>query len=74
MTSDARRLGAILRNDFRAFVHRVFTTLAPGQSYVDNWHLAPIAYRLERVRLGQCAKSLAILPPEGRFRVQTDPL
>ena len=32
MTSDARVLQALLRNDFRAFVHKVFATLSPGQA------------------------------------------
>ena len=34
MTSEARRLEALLRNDFRAFVHKVFATLVSGPNYV----------------------------------------
>ena len=29
--SKARVFNALLRNDFRAFIHKVFTTLCPGQ-------------------------------------------
>ena len=36
MTSEARLLEALLRNDFRAFVHKVFATLSPGQTYVPD--------------------------------------
>jgi len=41
-----RLLQALLRNDFRAVVHRTFVTLAPGQRFVPNWHLEAIAYGL----------------------------
>jgi hypothetical protein len=43
----------LLRNDFRAFVHKAFTILAPGQTYVPTWHVEAIAWRLERVRRGE---------------------
>lgn len=39
VTSEARLLEALLRNDFRAFVHKVFAPLAPGQTYVPTWHV-----------------------------------
>jgi hypothetical protein len=63
MTTDARRLGAILRNDFRAFVHRAFLNLAPGQSLIPSWRLEAIAYALERVRLGPCKQLIINMPP-----------
>src|SRR5580658_5395987 len=53
MTSEARTLEALLRNDFRAFVHKVFATLAPGQTYFRTWHVEAIAWQLERVRRGE---------------------
>jgi hypothetical protein len=31
MPTDARKFEGLLRNDFRAFIHKVFTTLCPGQ-------------------------------------------
>ena len=33
MATDARILQGLLRSDFRAFIHKVFTTLCPGQDY-----------------------------------------
>ena len=36
MTSEARLLAALLRNDFGAFVHKVFAILSPGQTYVQH--------------------------------------
>ena len=38
MTSptDARILEALLRADFRAFVHKAFATLSPGQLYIST--------------------------------------
>jgi hypothetical protein len=63
MTSHARQLGAILRNNFGAFAHRVFTTLSPGQTFVDNWHLSAIAHQLELVRLGRCKRLIINMPP-----------
>ena len=53
MPSEERILEALLRNDFRAFLHKVFTTLAPGITYVPSWHIEAIAWRLEQVRRGE---------------------
>jgi hypothetical protein len=66
MPSDARILEALLRNDFRAFVHKVFTTLNPGQIYVNNWHNGAIAWRLERVRRGAVRRLIINICPRGR--------
>ena len=43
MTSDGRLLQALLRNDFRVFVEKVFMTLTPGQTFIRSWHLEAIA-------------------------------
>ena len=61
--SDRRILQALLRSDFRAFLHKVFTTLAPDQPFVDNWHLEAIAYQLERVRRGEVRRLIVNMPP-----------
>lgn len=61
--SDRRILEALLRTDFRAFLHKVFATLAPGQPFVDNWHLEAIAYQLERVRRGEIRRLIINMPP-----------
>jgi hypothetical protein len=63
MAPESRILQAILRNDFRAFVHKVFTTLAPGQTYIGSWHIEAVAWRLERVRRGDIRRLIINLPP-----------
>jgi hypothetical protein len=63
MASDARLLQAFLRNDFRAFLHKAFTTLSPGQTYVNTWHVEAIAQRLERVRRGEIRRLIINMPP-----------
>ena len=59
----ARAFQALLRYDFRAFVHKTFLTLSPGQIFVPNWHLDAIAYQLERVRQGEATRLIINMPP-----------
>jgi predicted phage terminase large subunit-like protein len=61
--SDTRKFEALLRADFRAFVHKAFLTLAPGQLYVPSWHIEAIAERLERVRRGEVRRLIVNMPP-----------
>ena len=61
--SDARALEALLRSDFRPFVHKTFSTLAPGQTYIPNWHIEAIACQLERVRRGEIRRLIINMPP-----------
>ncbi len=63
MIPDDRILDAVLRNDFRAFIHKVFNTLSPGQDYVRNWHIDALAWQLERVRLGKDRRVIVNMPP-----------
>src|SRR6202051_3122815 len=63
MTSDGRLLQALLRNDFRVFVEKVFLTLTPGQTYIRSWHIDAIAYRLERIRRGEIKRLIINMPP-----------
>ena len=63
MTPEARILEALLRNDFRAFVHKAFATLTPGQTYVRTWHVDAIAWQLERVRRGEVRRLIINMPP-----------
>jgi hypothetical protein len=63
MNSETRVFEAVLRNDFRAFTHKVFTTLAPAQTYIPTWHLEAVAWRLERVRRGESRRLIINLPP-----------
>ena len=63
MTSDARLLEAIIRNDFRAFLHKVFTTLTPGQNYITSWAVDALAWRLDLVRRGEVRRLIINMPP-----------
>ena len=63
MVSDTRRFDALMRRDFRAFVHKVFATLSPGQPFVRSWHIDAIAYALERVRRGETRRLILNMPP-----------
>ena len=63
MVSEERKFQALLRADFRVFIHKVFNTLSPGQTYVLSWHIEAIADRLERVRRGEIQRLIINLPP-----------
>jgi predicted phage terminase large subunit-like protein len=63
MATEIRTLEALLRNDFRAFVHKVFVTLSPGQTYCQTWHVEAIAWQLERVRRGEVRRLIINMPP-----------
>jgi predicted phage terminase large subunit-like protein len=63
MSADGRLLQALLRNDFRAFVQKVFLTLTPGQTFIRSWHIDAIAYQLERVRRGEIKRLIINMPP-----------
>ncbi len=63
MTGDRRILNALLRSDFRAFVHKVFLTLTPGQPFIRSWHLDAIAYHLSQIANGECKRLVITMPP-----------
>jgi predicted phage terminase large subunit-like protein len=63
MSADGRLLQALLRNDFRAFVEKVFLTLSPAQTFIRSWHVDAIAYQLERVRRGEVKRLIINMPP-----------
>jgi hypothetical protein len=63
MVSEERKLQALLRADFRVFIHKAFNTLSPGQTYVPSWHIDAIADRLERVRRGEIQRLIINMPP-----------
>jgi hypothetical protein len=62
MVSEERKFQALLRSDFRAFVHKAFTTLSPGQDYVSTWHVEAIGRQLERVRHGEIRRLIINMP------------
>ena len=63
MSTEARLLEALLRQNFSAFVHKVFATLSPGQVYVPTWHVEAIAWRLDRIRRGVSQRLIINMPP-----------
>jgi predicted phage terminase large subunit-like protein len=63
MGSENRVLQALLRDDFRAFLHKVFMTLTPGQQYFHTWHVEAIARQLDRVRRGEIKRLIINMPP-----------
>lgn len=63
MTSRQREFEALLRNDLRAFIEKVFTALSPGQRYVWSWHIDAIAYQLQRVLRGEICRLIINMPP-----------
>src|ERR1700722_3837240 len=69
--SDARTLEALLRSDFRAFVHKAFATLCVGQRYINTWHIEAIALQLERVRRGEIRRLIINMPPRSLKSIMT---
>ena len=63
LLTDARLFEALLRDDFRAFIGKVFTTLCPSQEFVWSWHIEAIAYRLEQIRRGEITRLIINMPP-----------
>ena len=51
------------RYDFKTFIRRVFMTVAPGQTFSDNWHIDAMAHLLERCASGDVKRGLITLPP-----------
>jgi hypothetical protein len=61
--SKARALRATLYASLNAFVRKVLSALAPGQTFVRSWHLEAIAYQLERLRRGEIRRLIINMPP-----------
>jgi hypothetical protein len=56
-------LDALVRSDFRAFLQKVFQTVAPGDEFHDNWHLGAIAHRLHRIAANDSNRLVITVPP-----------
>ncbi len=54
---------AVLRQDFRAFVEKVFATLNPGQTFEDNWHIGAIIWVLLCVENRETRRAMIHVPP-----------
>ncbi|MEP1230770.1 MAG: hypothetical protein ABJG88_08850, partial [Litorimonas sp.] len=60
---DYQALQALLREDFRYFIQKVFNTLHVGTKYHHNWHIDAIAHALARVGGSQDKRLLITQPP-----------
>jgi len=56
-------LNELCRHDFTAFLRKGWPWISGGDPIAWNWHLDAIAYRLERIELGEIRRSLINLPP-----------
>ena len=52
-----------LKFDLATFIHRSFQTVAPGQTYLSNWHIKAMAHSLELCGSGKIKRLLITLPP-----------
>jgi predicted phage terminase large subunit-like protein len=51
------------RQDFIAFAQKAFQIINPGTSFLDNWHIAAIAYVLEEMSAGKHRRQIINMPP-----------
>ena len=54
---------AATRRDSNIFIERVFAELNSATPYLDNFHIAIIAEKLERVRRGEITRLIINVPP-----------
>ena len=54
---------ALIREDFCAFLQRVFQTVSPGDTFQANWHHQAIAWQLERIEFGLNRRLVINIPP-----------
>jgi hypothetical protein len=53
----------LLQNDFHLFLHRAFCELNSRTAFLDNWHIAVLAAKLEGARRGVTKRLIINLPP-----------
>ncbi len=63
MQNERQLLSAILRQDFKSFIHKTFLTLNPNQPYMSNWHIDMIAEYLKAVEQGKLKRLIINMPP-----------
>lgn len=54
---------ALLRNDFRSFIERVFYQLHPSAPFLTNWHIDVMAAELEACLRGETRRLIINMPP-----------
>lgn len=60
---DVQEIQALLRQDFPAFIEKVFTTIDPGSEYLHNWHIDLIAEYLIACQRKEIKKLIINIPP-----------
>jgi predicted phage terminase large subunit-like protein len=63
LANESRRVEAILRADFYAFIQAIFPLVSPNDLLMRNWHLEAMAYALTRVLKGDIRRLLITVPP-----------
>ncbi len=64
MTNETKAmLNSILKHDLTHFIHRCFQTVVPGETFLMNWHMRAIAWRLEQCLSGEIKRLIITLPP-----------
>lgn len=58
-----KQLDALLRQDFKTFVCKVFLEISPGAVYQDNWHISLICAELEAMLRGENNRLIINIPP-----------
>ena len=61
--SKAYELQAVLRTDFQAFFERVFMTLNPTETYLDNWAQQVVAHHLNLCAERKITRLLILISP-----------
>ena len=56
-------LDAVLRSDLTAFVHRVFVTVSPNDTFKPNWHIEAITHELMRCHERENRRLIITQPP-----------
>jgi len=56
-------LNAILRNDFKSFVQKVFTEVSPNSTYLDNWHIDVICSEVIKTMNNEQNRLIINIPP-----------
>ena len=63
MTDQQNVYQALLRQNFYAFVQKVFATLHHSESFDPNWHVEAMCYRLQNIAEGGSDRLLITVPP-----------
>jgi len=56
-------LNALFRQNIAPFIQKTFSTISSGDPYLNNWHIAAIAWHLEQCVKGDIKRLIITLPP-----------